>query len=99
MLIQGDRDRCEFFSQVLQATRPARSTCTPATHDLCSVMLGGAVHMQQADADFMNQKHRDLPEEPVVPLCDEADVLKAMRRFRSLADHQPAPVLGEFARI
>ena len=68
-------------------------TCTPATRDLCSVMLRDAAHIQEADADFMNRKHADQLEEPVVPLYDEADVLKAMKQFRTLPYHQPAPVL------
>ena len=68
-------------------------TCTPATRDLCSVMLRDSAHIQEADADFMNRKHADQLEEPVVPLYNEADVLKAMGQFRTLAYHQPAAVL------
>jgi metallo-beta-lactamase family protein len=67
--------------------------CTPATRDLCSVMLRDAAHIQEADAEFLNRKHADQLEEPVVPLYDEADVLKALKRFRSLDYHQPTPVL------
>lgn len=68
-------------------------TCTPATRDLCSVMLRDAAHVQQADADFMNRKHADQLEEPVVPLYDEADALKALKQFRSLDYHHPTLVL------
>ncbi len=68
-------------------------TCTPATRDLCSVMLRDAAHIQEADAEFLNRKHREKLEEPVVPLYDEADVLKALKQFRSLDYHQSAPVL------
>ena len=67
--------------------------CTPATRDLCSVMLRDAAHIQEADADFMNRKHADQLEEPVVPLYSEADVLKAMGQFRTLAYHHPTSVL------
>src|SRR5574337_1043986 len=67
--------------------------CTPATRDLCSVMLRDAAHIQEADAEFLNRKHADQLEEPVVPLYDEADVLKAMRQFRSVDYHQATPVL------
>jgi len=67
--------------------------CTPATRDLCGVMLRDAAHIQEADAEFVNRKYGDQLEEPVVPLYDEADVLKALRQFRSLDYHQAMPVL------
>lgn len=68
-------------------------TCTPATRDLCAVMLRDAAHIQEADADFMNRKHAADLQEPVVPLYDEADVLKALAQFRTLAYHHPAQIL------
>ena len=67
--------------------------CTPATRDLCSVMLRDAAHIQETDADFMNRKHRDQLEEPVVPLYAEADVLHAMQHFQSLDYHRPTQIL------
>ena len=67
--------------------------CTPATRDLCSVMLRDSAHIQEADADFMNRKHRDQLEEPVVPLYTEADVLHALQHFRSLDYHRPTQIL------
>ena len=67
--------------------------CTPATRDLCSVMLRDAARIQEADAEFINRKYGDQLEEPVIPLYDEEDVLKALKQFRSLDYRQPAPVL------
>ena len=67
--------------------------CTPATRDLCSVMLRDAAHIQEADAEFINRKYGDQLEEPVVPLYDEADALKALKQFRSLDYRQPMAVL------
>jgi metallo-beta-lactamase family protein len=66
---------------------------TPATRDLCSVMLRDAAHIQEADADFMNRKHADQLEEPAVPLYREEDALKALKHFRSLDYDRPATVL------
>ncbi len=67
--------------------------CTPATRDLCSVMLRDAAHIQEADAEFMNRKHADQLEEPVVPLYREEDALKALKHFRSLDYDRPTAVL------
>lgn len=67
--------------------------CTSATRDLCSVMLQDAAHIQESDADFMNRKHRDRLEEPVVPLYTGVDVLPALQHFRSLDYHRPTQIL------
>jgi len=67
--------------------------CTPATRDLCSVMLRDAAQIQEADAEYINRKHADQLDEPVVPLYDEADVLKALTHFHSVDYHRPTPVL------
>ena len=67
--------------------------CTPATRDLCSVMLRDAAHIQEADAEFINRKHRNELQEPIVPLYTEADVLRALSHMRTLDYHRPAAVL------
>jgi metallo-beta-lactamase family protein len=68
-------------------------TCTPATRDLCSVMLRDAARIQEADAEFLNRKHGDQLDEPIVPLYTESDAIDALRRFRTLDYRQPMPVL------
>ena len=64
-------------------------TCTPATRDLCSVMLRDSARIQEADAEFLNRKYADQLDEPIVPLYTEADAVKALSHFRTLDYHQP----------
>ena len=54
--------------------------CTPATRDLCAIMLLDAAHIQEKDAKWLSKENRSY--EP--PLYDEEDVHKIMRRFISL---------------
>jgi len=68
-------------------------TCTPATRDLCSVMLRDSARIQEADADFLNRKYADQLDETIEPLYTETDALKALSHFRTLDYHQPVPVL------
>ena len=68
-------------------------TCTPATRDLCSVMLRDSARIQEADAEFINRKYADQLDEPIVPLYSEADAVKALSHFRTLDYHQPITVL------
>lgn len=48
--------------------------CTPATADLCRLMLMDSAHIQERDAEFMTKKHakKNLP--PVEPIYTSDDV-------------------------
>jgi metallo-beta-lactamase family protein len=56
---------------------------TPPTHDLASVLLLDAAHLQEEDADYLNRKQLTR-HEPALPLFDAADVQETMKLFRSL---------------
>lgn len=62
---------------------------TPATRDLCSVMLMDAAYIQSQDAEYINQRELYDPEMgPVHPIYDEEDVLQAMTQFVSIDYHR-----------
>jgi metallo-beta-lactamase family protein len=67
---------------------------TPATRDLCAVMLRDAASIQQSDARFLNRQAekegRDEPE--VLALYDDDDVIETMSRFFSVPYHRGAPI-------
>ena len=50
---------------------------TPATRDLCAIMLADSAHIQEKDADYLARKHR--PFEP--PLYGQKDVVDIMERI------------------
>ena len=56
-----------------------RIYATPATRDLCSVMLLDSANIQRRDAEWLEKKHREF----VSPLYDESDVYETMRHFVS----------------
>jgi metallo-beta-lactamase family protein len=64
---------------------------TPATRDLCAVMLEDAAHIQQSDARFINKliDRGEADMERVQPLYSENDVLKVLDRMISLPYHLP----------
>ena len=66
---------------------------TPATRDLCSVMLRDAAMLQEQDARFMNKRHRKSgSSEHVEPLYTVDDVDGTMAQFISLPLHRSVPV-------
>ncbi len=59
---------------------------TPATRDLCAVMLEDAAAIQKQDADYINRAierdHADM--EPVEPLYEASDVVTVLERMISV---------------
>jgi metallo-beta-lactamase family protein len=63
---------------------------TPATRDLCAVMLEDAAMIQAADAQYLNRKiERDhVDAQPIAPLFDEADVERALGQMITVPYHR-----------
>jgi len=56
---------------------------TPATRDLCALMLADSAHIQEEDAHFLN-KRRARSDEPIVePLYTSADAVQAVRQIQA----------------
>jgi len=63
---------------------------TPATRDLCSVMLLDAAYIQKQDAEYLNRHELYDPEMgPVHPIYDEEDVVQSMKQFGSINYRKP----------
>jgi metallo-beta-lactamase family protein len=62
---------------------------TPATRDLCTVMLRDAAAIQEQDARFLNkQAEREGTHDEVAPLYTDEDVVEAVSRIVSLPYRQ-----------
>ena len=61
---------------------------TPATHDLCAIMLADSAHIQEKDAEFLARRKRAF----VSPLYDQGDVTRVMRQFRTMPLDTPFDV-------
>jgi metallo-beta-lactamase family protein len=62
---------------------------TPATRDLCSVMLMDSAYLQKQDAEYINRHEFYDPDfGPVDPIYNEDDVRKAMGQFVSVEYHR-----------
>ncbi len=63
----------------LLAKRGYRGTvyATPATRDLCAIMLQDSAHIQQRDAEWLSKKNMSF----VAPLYEAEDAREIMRRF------------------
>lgn len=55
--------------------------CTPATRDLCEILLPDAAHLQEEEAAFAN-RHGYSRHHPALPLFDRADAQAALELLR-----------------
>ncbi len=67
---------------------------TPATRDLCAVMLEDAAMIQAADARYLNRAiaRHEAVAEPIEPLYEEEDVARTLRQMLSIPYHRRQPV-------
>ncbi len=56
--------------------------CTPATKDLCAIMLADSGHIQEKDAEFLNKKLARQHQPLIEPLYTSEDASAAMALFR-----------------
>ncbi len=58
--------------------------CTPATKDLCSIMLADSAHIQENDLRFVNKRRIKRGETPLQPLYTVKDAENCIHQFVSV---------------
>ena len=69
--------------------------CTPATRDLCSIMLADAGRIQESDTHTFNKKRQSQGLPPVEPIYTLADAQACMSCFISVPYHKKFNIEGE----
>ena len=69
--------------------------CTPATRDLCSIMLADAGRIQESDVHTFNKKRKAQGEPPVEPIYTMADAQACMSCFISVPYRKKFNIEGE----
>jgi len=64
---------------------PGNIFATPATRDLCSVMLRDSGHIHEKDVEYVNKRHAKRGEPLVEPLYTVEDAVRCMKNFVSVA--------------
>jgi len=66
--------------------------CTPATFDLCKIMLEDSARIQESDANYLNKKRKKQGKEPIEALYEIEDVSKALKQFSTLNYNTPTQI-------
>ena len=59
--------------------------CTPATKDLCEVMLADTAHIQESDLKYVNRRRKEKKLPPIAPLYNQGDVDLAMSLMQTVS--------------
>lgn len=71
--------------------------CTPATRDLCSIMLPDSGRIQETDVAQFNKKRAKQKLEPVEPIYNMKDAVACMRHFISVPYNLPFALTPDFS--
>lgn len=82
-------DHCGRLPLLVKQGFTGRIYATPATRDLCALMLADSAHIQLEDANFLNKKKSRVGEPPIEPLYTDDDVQQTLRLFQTVAYEQP----------
>lgn len=73
--------------------------CTPATYDLCRILLPDSGHLQEEEAEYANRHKLSRHNEPL-PLYTREDALQCLKLFHPVPyDQDWQPVPGLHARL
>ena len=67
---------------------------TPATIDLCDIMLRDSAHLQVRDVEYVNRKRARRGQKPFEPLYLPEDVERVMKQFTPVAYEETADLGG-----
>jgi metallo-beta-lactamase family protein len=65
---------------------------TPATVDLCEIMLLDSAHIQEKDVEFVNKNRARQGKNPFEPLYTQEDATKAMKYFTPVPYEKPVEI-------
>ncbi len=59
--------------------------CTPATRDLCAIMLPDSAYIQEEDVVYVNKKRKRKKLPPIEPLYEHEDAVAALKLFQTIS--------------
>jgi metallo-beta-lactamase family protein len=87
ILTHAHIDHSGFLPRVVKDGFKGSIYCSPATRDLCEILLTDAAHLQEEDALFANQSGYSY-HQPAYPLFTTNDAKQALRQFYQVPRNQ-----------
>src|SRR5262249_17239391 len=93
VLTHAHLDHCGYLPRLVAGGFRGRVFCTPATKELCSLVLPDSAHIQEEDAREAN-RHGFTRHQPALPLYTSADAARALERLQPAGYDRPMPLLS-----
>lgn len=81
ILTHAHLDHCGWIPRLVKQGFRGPIYCTPATVDLCGILLPDSGHLQEEDASFHN-KHKTSKHDPALPLYTMEEAQDCLQYFR-----------------
>src|SRR5947209_10518237 len=92
ILTHAHLDHCGYLPRLVAHGFRGRIFCTPATRELCSLVLPDSARIQEEDARDAN-RHGYTRHAPALPLYTENDAARALMLLQPVGYERPVPVV------
>lgn len=87
LLTHAHIDHSGYIPRLVKQGFKGKIYCTPATHELCKIMLRDSAYLQEEDARYAN-RHKFSKHKPALPLYTKEDAERALNLFHVIDFHQ-----------
>ncbi len=96
VLTHAHLDHCGWIPRLVKGGFRGPIYATPATIDLCGILLPDSGHLQEEDAEFYN-KHKKSKHDPALPLYTLEEAQESLQYFRAVPFDQVKELSPEFS--
>ncbi len=94
VLTHAHLDHCGYLPRLVSQGFRGRVYCTPATRELCTLILPDSAHIQEEDARDAN-RYQYSKHHPALPLYTAEDAERALTLLQPVGYNRPVPVVPE----
>jgi metallo-beta-lactamase family protein len=99
VLTHAHIDHSGYLPLLVKEGFHGKAWCTPATRDLCQILLPDSGHLQEEEAEYANRKGFSK-HHPALPLYTEGDARASLKQLRTVRLHEAfEPLRGWQVRL
>jgi len=98
ILTHAHLDHCGYLPRLVTGGYRGRIFCTPATKELCSLVLPDSAHLQEEDARDAN-RYGYTKHNPALPLYTSIDAARTLTQLQPVGYDRPVPILTSQAEV